>query len=359
MCGNQVPAHAPTLRRGMRGNQVPAHPSPESGVKGMAMRVLITGGTGFIGRHLAASLLRQEVVVRLMGRSFAPVADLLAAGALPVPGDLRDAAAVDRACAGVDLVCHVGAFSAPWGRRADFLAINLAGTAHVVAACRRHAVQRLVMISSPVVIFANEDMHEADESWPYPQRFCSPYALSKKLAEDLVRNATDLPSVILRPKAVFGPGDQAMLPRLIAAARSGRLPCIGDGMNRVDLTYITNVVQAIELAMVATPAVGRTYTITNGEHVLLWEVLRDVFRRVGIRKPLRRRPLKMMLALAGLLELHASLSGREPVLTRYSVNILARTQTYTIAAAQRDLGYRPCVDVAAGIEATLAAMGAG
>lgn len=323
----------------------------------MASRILITGGSGFIGRHLAASLLQQGHSVRLMGRNFAPVADLLNAGAVAVQADLRDQQAVSDACAGVEAVCHVGALSAPWGRWQDFYAINVSGTRHVINGCRTHGVRRLVAISSPAVVFAGQDMLEASEEVPYPRRFSSNYAWSKQQAEELLLSVSEPATVILRPKAVFGPGDQALLPRLIAAARAGRLPQIGAGRNLVDLTYVENVVHAIEQALVAQAAVGKIYTITNGEHVPLWELLREVFRRLRLPARLQPIPIGAMLAAATFMELQAALTGREPLLTRYSVAILARTQTYNIAAARRDLNYQPRISVAEGVERTLAALG--
>src|SRR3954469_25137336 len=108
------------------------------------MNILITGGTGFLGQHLARALLEQGHYVRLLGRDMAPASALIAAGARPVVADLRDQPAVVAACADVDAVYHVGALSAPWGRRADFFAINVDGTAAVLAGCRRHAVRRLI-----------------------------------------------------------------------------------------------------------------------------------------------------------------------------------------------------------------------
>lgn len=322
------------------------------------MRVLVTGGTGFIGRHVGATLLRRGHAVRLMGRDLARAAALQAAGAELVYADLRDGAAVVAACEGVDAICHAGALSAPWGRRADFLAVNLGGTANVLAGCRRHGVGRLVAISSPAVVFAGRDVVAAAENTPYPRRFSSHYALSKKLAEELVRGAPDVPAVILRPKAVFGPGDEALLPRLVAAARAGRLPRIGHGRNLVDLTYVDNVVHAVELTLTTERALGHTYTITNGEHVPLWELLRSVLERLGVPARLRPLPLGLMLVVAGLMEARAAVTGREPLLTRYTVAILARTQTYDISAARRDLGYAPLVSVTEGVERTLAALGA-
>jgi nucleoside-diphosphate-sugar epimerase len=128
---------------------------------------------------------------------------------------------------------------------------------------------------------------------------------------------------------------------------------VGDGHNRVDLTYVDNVVDALVLALTA-PAAGRTYTITNGEHVRLWDVVRDLLRHHGLPEQLRRVPLPVAHAAAALMELRAAVTGREPLLTRYTVAILARTQTYDICAARRGLGYAPRITVAEGVTRTLA-----
>ncbi|NTV64346.1 MAG: NAD-dependent epimerase/dehydratase family protein, partial [Oscillochloris sp.] len=298
----------------------------------------------------------QGHMVALMGRDFGESADLLAAGATPIHADLRDHQALIAACAGVDAVIHAGALSAPWGPQRDFLAINLGGTAALIAGCRRHRVARLVAISSPAVVFTGRDHILTTEAAPYPRRSSSIYAYSKQLAEQLVLAAPDLPTVILRPKAIFGPGDRALLPRIIAAARARRLPQIGHGRNLVDITYVENVAHAISLALHADAAVGRVYHITNGEHVALWELIRALLRRMGLSDRLPRVPLPLMLAAAGAMEARATLSGREPLLTRYSVAILARTQTYDISAAVHDLGYQPLVSVAEGVERTIARM---
>ena len=317
------------------------------------MKVLVTGGTGFLGRYVAQALLLRGDQVSILGRDFSAVQDLLAQGARPAAVDLRDAAAVAQACAGMQAVCHCGALSAPWGKRTEFFETNVGGTQAVLDGCRKYGIERLVYISSPSVIFNGRDHANLTEAAPYPRRFTSVYALTKKLGEDLLHAAPEVPSVILRPKALFGPGDTSLLPRLIAAARSGRLPQIGDGRNQVDLTYIENAANAAVLALTAPAAVGKTYTITNGEHALLWEVIRRVLQRLNIPAPQRVLPLGLAWSAALAMEGAAALSGREPRLTRYSVLILARTQTYDITAARRDLGYQPRITLAEGIEKTL------
>ena len=320
------------------------------------MRILVTGGTGFVGRHLVRALIERGHQVWMLGRRFDGAHALLEAGAIRVQADLRDRAAIVAACAGMDAVFHVGAFSAPWGRSAEFHAINVGGTEHVIGGCVRHNVGRLVVVSSPSVLFNGRDQHMLTDAAPYPRRFISTYSATKKLAEDRVNAAIrhGLPALILWPKAIFGPGDTTLLPRLIEAARQGRLPQIGAGRNLVDLTYVGNVVQALLLALDAPRALGNTYTITNDEHVALWELIRTVLRRLGIPADLRRVPVAPALAIARLMEARARITGREPLLTCYSVAVLARTQTYDIMAARRDLGYVPSISVAEGIVRTLA-----
>ena len=110
---------------------------------------------------------------------------------------------------------------------------------------------------------------------------------------------------------------------------------------------------ALTLALQAPTAIGRTYHITNDEHLLLWDVIRYVLSRLGLRLRRRSLPLPLVRLAAALMETQARFSGRDPLLTRYTAGILACTQTYDIRAARQDLGYRPLVSVAAGIEETL------
>ncbi len=319
------------------------------------MRVLVTGATGFLGMATARMLLERGHAVIALGRNATALAALAQLGAMPAQADIRDAAAITAACRRADAVIHAAALSAPWGPRHEFAAINVGGTANVLAGCERHGVGRMVYVSSPSVIFDGRDKHDVTEDAPIPPRLMSVYSETKAQAERLVR-ASSVPSVIIRPKAIFGPGDTALLPRVVQAARAGRLPQIGAGRNRVDLTYVDNVAHALCLALDAPAAADRTYHITNGEHPLLWDVIGGVLRAVGIQRPLRRRPVPLMLGVARMLELAAHITGREPLLTRYTVLILARTQTYDIGAARRDLGYAPLVPLSTAIERTIAAL---
>jgi nucleoside-diphosphate-sugar epimerase len=323
------------------------------------MRALVTGGTGFLGGHLVSALRAQHNNVVAMGRDGVKCQALAATGIKTVQAALTDRAAVLHACKDIDVVFHVGAMSTPWGSYDDFHAANVVGTRNVIDGCLEHRVSRLVHVSSPSVTFHNRDQFAVDESTPYPPHFLSAYSSTKKLAEDLVNQTRDkLSVVIIRPKAIFGPGDNSLLPRIIAAARAGRLRQIGDGSNLVDLTYVENVVRALLLAADKTAAAGRTYYITNGEHILLWPLLRTVIAAHGCNANLRALPFSLAYMMAAFMELRAWRTGVEPPLTRYAVATLARTQTYNIAAARRDLGYIPSLSVEDGVKATLSHLGA-
>lgn len=319
--------------------------------------ILVTGATGFIGGRLVAELAARGECVRALGRDETTLAQLAGPNVESFRADLRDQERIADACRGVDMVYHVGALSSPWGKTADFQGINVGGTEAIVEGCRRHGVRRLVYVSSPAVLSNGADQANLSDDTAYPDRFTSEYARTKKEGEDRVNAAhNDMEAVIIRPKAVFGPGDRALLPRLLAAARRGRLPQIGNGTNRVDLTYADNVVHGLLLAGRSSSATGRTYTLTNDESPRLWEVIATVLARLGI-PPIRRIvPVPVALTAARLMEAAAQVTGKEPLLTRYSVLILARTQTYDISAARRDLGYSPVVSLEEGMERTIAAL---
>jgi nucleoside-diphosphate-sugar epimerase len=321
------------------------------------MRVLVTGATGFLGGRLTSALIEQGHQVRILVRNLSADDATIAHGAEVWHGDLRDPRAAIATCKGMEVVQHAGALSSPWGPKAEFYATNVGGTQAILDGCRRYGVRRLIYVSSPSVVFDGQDQHNLTEAAPYPDIVVSEYSRTKRVGEDLVNAATgDLETVILRPKAIFGPGDRALLPRLLATARTGRLPLIGDGRNLVDLTYVENVVEAMRLAMTAEAAVGKTYHITNDEHALLWNLVRRILRELKLPSLRWRISLPAALAVAGAMEQVARVTGKEPTLTRYSALILARTQTYNIAAAKRDLGYTPPVSLEEGVERTLSAL---
>jgi nucleoside-diphosphate-sugar epimerase len=319
------------------------------------MKVLVTGATGFLGGALARRLQARGDEVTVLGRSPAPLAELAREGMRPIQADLADAEAVRAACQGQAVVFHSGALSSAWGPAEVFYRSNVLGTRNVIAGCEAGGVGRLVHVSTPSIYFRFETRLEVREDAPLPRQPANEYARTKLLAEAEIDQAAarGLPVITLRPRAIFGEGDNAILPRLIGRLQQGRLRIIGDGRNITDLTYVQNVVDALLLCAEAPSALlGRKYNLTNGEPLPLWPLIEKLCRALGYEYPRRRIPYPLALGLAGLLEaVHQRLPGQpEPLLTRYMVGVLAKSTTLDISAARRDLGYVPRVTVDQGFE---------
>ncbi len=317
--------------------------------------VLVTGGGGFLGRALVRGLLAQGHRVRSFSRGAYP--DLEALGVEVLRGDLVDAAAVRRACAGCEVVFHNAARAAVWGRYDAFAGPNVAGTRNVLEACRAEGVPRLVFTSTASVVFGREDIRGGDESLAYPRRPASPYAATKAEAERMVLAADGpgLRTVALRPHLIWGPGDTQIVPRIIAQARAGRVFRVGDGTNVVDTTYIDNAVDAHLLAARAllggSRAAGRAYFISNGEPANLWLLIDRILAEAGLPPVERSVPAPLAVGLgAAVGALHEWLRRPgEPRLTRFLVEELCTSHWFDIGAARRDLGYVPAVSLEEGL----------
>lgn len=316
--------------------------------------VLITGVTGFLGGHLAATLRAQGVQVRGTGRN--PLKGRLLEEHLGmefVPADLAEPGGLGAVCAGIQTVFHTAALAAPWGASRDFVRANVDGTRNLWREARQAGVTRWVQVSTPSLYFRNHSALQVQEDAVLP-RPVNAYARTKREAE-LVLQDPDAPGpcfVILRPRALIGAGDSSILPRLVRALERGRLPVIGDGQTLTDLTCVENAVDALLRAATAPENLvsGRIFNISNGNPVRLWEILTTVAQKLDLPGPGRRIPRAPMMALASVLEGLSLVTGREPMLTRYGVSVLSDSQTLDIRAARRDLGYRPEVPLETGID---------
>src|SRR5581483_2463045 len=177
-------------------------------------------------------------------------------------------------------------------------------------------VRRLVFTSSPSVVGGGHAIEGGDESLPYPRHYLAHYPRTKAEAERLVlaANGPDLATVALRPHLIWGPGDNHLIPRLLARAKAGRLRQVGDGTNRVDVTYIDNAAAAHVLAAdrlgPGSPAPGKAYFITNGEPVALWPFVNRVVALAGLPPVTKRIPAGVAYAAGAVLEAAYRLLGR-------------------------------------------------
>lgn len=322
------------------------------------MRVLVTGGGGFVGSKVVEMLRQRGDDVRTVARGDYPA--LRALGAEHVRGDLGDKKTVYDAVDGCDVVIHVAAKAGVWGDAADYERSNVTGTQNIIDACVDKSVERLVMTSSPSVTFDGGDAKNADETLPYASKHLYHYGRTKAEAERRVlkANATPLkngPRVLLtcalRPHLVYGPGDPHILPRFIARARAGKLAWIGDGTSLVDVTYVDNAAHAHLLAVDALgsekqrPA-GKAYFISQGKPVNPAQWIGSILRALGIAEVKRTVPTSLAYAMGAVMEAAWTvlpLSG-EPPMTRFVAAQLGTSHYYDLTAARRDLGYEPIVD---------------
>lgn len=321
------------------------------------MKSLVTGGGGFLGRYIVEKLIARGDFVRVLGRNRYPALEQL--GVEAVQADLRNSSAVTRACEKIDVVFHVAALPAIWGKWQDFYGINVEGTKNVLAGCRAQGVSKLVYTSTPSVVFDQSDLRNIDESYPYPQNYDCYYPQTKAMAERVViaANGRDgLLTAALRPHLVWGPRDNHLIPPVLQRAKAGQLFIVGDGLNKVDITYVENAadahLQAADHLRAGSPVGGQVYFISQGEPVLLWDFLNQLLERMEIPKVTKAISYRTARSLGAVLEMvHTLFSlSAEPRMTRFLAAQLAKSHYFDISKAKRDFGYSPRVSIAEGLE---------
>ena len=323
-------------------------------------KVLVTGGGGFLGFALCRGLRDGGHEVSSFSRvSHAPLQGM---GVQQLQGDLADFGSVIDACEGVDAVFHVGAKAGASGSFRDYFDANVRGTRNVIAGCRLHDVPNLIYTSSPSVAHnGHVDVQGGNEtSAPVATRFKAYYPATKAVAERIVldENGDGLRTIALRPRLIWGPGDNHLLPRLVQRAQSGRLRFVGDGSNRIDTTYIDNAVDAHLKAFAALTGklagrcAGKAYFISNGEPKPVAEIINALLATAGVAAIEKQIPFAAAYAIGGVLErVYEGLNLRgEPPMTRFIAEQLATPHWYDIGAARRDFGYVPSVSIASGLE---------
>lgn len=319
------------------------------------MRILVTGGNGFLGAHIARGLLARGHNVRVFCRSEAP--ELARDGIEVVRGDLADANAVAAAVAGCDLVVHTAAKAGVWGSYESYHATNVSGTRNVLDAMRKHGVGRLVYTSTPSVTFNGRDQDGVDEREPYPARHLCHYAATKAIAEREVlgANGPDLATVALRPHLIWGVGDPHLLPRLLERSRAGKLKLVGGGQRLVDSTCVENAAHAhllaVEKVAVGHGCAGKAYFLSNGEPLPMRELISGLIATAGEPPVTKSVPAGVAYAAGAILEtLHGVLGiKREPIMTRFVARQLATAHWFDLSAIKRELDYAPVISHAEGL----------
>ena len=320
------------------------------------MKALVTGGGGFLGQAIVRKLVEQGDSVRILARSDYP--ELRTLGVETFRGDLANMSSIRDAAKGCDVVFHVAAKAGVWGPYSEYHRVNVEGTRNVIEVCRDLGISRFVHTSSPSVVFNGRDMEGVDETTPYPRHHNAPYPATKAEAERLVlaSNGANLAVVAIRPHLIWGPGDNHLIPRILARAKAGKLRRIGIVPRLVDATYIDNAADAHLLAadrlFPGAPIAGKAYFIAQGEPIPIWDLVDRILAAANLPKVSRSVSPWMAHAAGFFYEglYRAFRTKDEPPMTRFMARELSTAHWFNLDAARRDLGYSPAVSTRQGLE---------
>ncbi len=318
-------------------------------------RCLVLGGTGFLGHALAQKLLECGASsVQVFSRHIPE--DLRARGVKCFQGDIRDRAGLLEAMRGCETLFHTVSCCDIWGKKEKFYTVNVDGTANVLECAKQCGVQRLIYTSSPSVVVGDCDIVNGDEQLPYASGYSAYYPATKRIAEEMALAANSALRVCaLRPHLIWGHRDPHILPNIARAAMSGKFRQIGDGENVVSITHIANAVYghimaALELCGRAANA-GKAYFICDETPVNLWQWIREYLALAGLPPIHGCIGRHTAMALAWLSECSAKLLHREtpPRLTRFVVQQLTQSHSFSWRNANHDFGYKPIIGNDAGL----------
>lgn len=318
-------------------------------------RILVTGGSGFVGANLVTELLDRGYAVRSFDRVPSPLPDH--PGLEVVTGDICDHDSVTNAVAGVDTVFHtaaiidlMGGASVTAEYRQRSFAVNVGGTENLVRAAQSAGVRRFVYTASNSVVMGGQHIVHGDETLPYTERFNDLYTETKVIAEKFVLGQNGVAGMLtcsIRPSGIWGRGDQTMFRKVFESVLAGHVKVlVGRKSTLLDNSYVHNLVHGFILAAQhLTPdgtAPGQAYFINDGEPVNMFEFARPVIEACGRKLPRVRVPGRAVhAAMSGWQRLHFRFGIPEPLLEPLAVERLYLNNYFSIAKATRDLGYRP------------------
>jgi nucleoside-diphosphate-sugar epimerase len=319
---------------------------------------LITGATGLLGSHIVEKLVAQGQSVRALVRPSSDTTFLSSCGVQLAPGDLNDPESLRTAMTGVDTVYHAAAQVGDWGKWENFVRVTIKGTENMLQAARDAGVKRFLHVSS-ISAYGHPDGEGLvlDESAPLGQDLhkWSYYSRAKVEAEKLAWAAHErgeLPVTVVKPSWLYGQRDRASMPRLIRAIRKGKAKLLGDGTNRLNLTYAGNEAEGCILAATNEQALGESYNLACDGEITQAEYLNKIAECIGAEPVTKKVPYRVAYNAAFVMELFGHMFRKKtpPLVTRYSVWLIGRRCFFSSQKARNELGWQPTVGYEEGIE---------
>lgn len=317
------------------------------------MKVLVTGGTGFTGTALVKRLLDEgHDVVALDYKEGLESDALQSLGATVHIGSVTEREAVDRAMDGADQVQHLAAAFRELNVPESFYdEVNVEGTRNVLESAREHGVHRFIYCST-CGVHGNVDDPPANEDAPIePADY---YQRTKYEAEPIVRGyrGADMETVILRPAAIYGPGDPERFYMIFKRVAKGWFPMFGDGKTLYHPLYIDNLVDAMVAAMEPGKGDGGVYLIADEEYYSIEEIVRKVGGAMNVSVKIRHFPVTPLVIAGHVCEKICKPLGIAPPIFPRRVDWYRQDRAFDISRARKDLGYRPRIGLDEGLRRT-------
>jgi nucleoside-diphosphate-sugar epimerase len=320
------------------------------------MQIFVTGASGFVGGAFVDAV-RGRHQVRAMSRSESSDARIRALGATPVRSALGEVK-TDQ-LTGCDAIVHCAAYVEEWGPWSEYWRINVEGTKQLLEAAKQAGVRRFVHIGTEAALFRGQHLDHVDEKYPLAFDSPFPYSRTKAFAEKAVRDANDrnggFTTIVVRPRFVWGPGDETILPVVRKMSESGRFAWIDGGRHKTSTTFIGNLSHAIELAL-ASGRGGEAYFVLDGEPVVFRDFMTKMARAAGFELVGREMPGWLARGAAFVSEKiwrGLRLAGKPPV-TRFTAAIMSRDCILSDAKARAEMGYQPPFTIERGLAALAA-----
>lgn len=320
------------------------------------MEILITGGNGFLGRHLILALQQRGDRPRALVSPTGQTTWLEERGVPIFRGDLRDPDQLHAPLRGVEGVIHLAAMIGVWRSMDDYYAVNVRGTEHLCRAALAEGVRRFIHVSTFTVYnLTGRPVTEADPLAPLEEPYSRTKADGDLLVQRLIAQER-LPAVIIRPGALFGPGDRLNFGRIVQRVQTGKAIIVGSGRNALPLVYVSDMVQGLLLALDREQALGQVYNIGNDQPLTQGAFLAAIAAELGVAPPRRHVPYAALYGAAAVAERLATWSGQRipPVVTRHGVKLYGANGHLSIRKAREELGYEPQVSVREGVRLTAA-----
>jgi nucleoside-diphosphate-sugar epimerase len=310
------------------------------------MKIAITGSTGFVGGYLARYLSPRHTVYAFGRRQRWGGS----ASVSYTSWDITKGKLNARVFADAEVVIHCAGSVSDWGSYESMYAANVTGTRNVLESFP--SARQFIHLSTASVYDPFGPKVNVAEDAPLGTKYLNAYAKTKRLAEEVVQQSTlNVGRVIVRPHAIYGPRDTTLLPRLLSARRFGRFLAFGDGANRISLTYIENLAQAIELIAQRNFALD-VFNVADEKTDTVKNILQSFIGTVGFEEKLLFVPKKVAYPVGFFLENLYKLVGASsaPLVSRYAVSQLSSEYTLSLEKARVLLDYHPAYDYTSGFQ---------